>query len=102
MIKDKDINFLKKLEYHPHLRKRFEEILNVAESEEMLTADEAEERAIEETRKLGQEMLQECAKKQHDKQINQAIENHPEAKRQGKKTLLAINIWKNRIKRTSC
>lgn len=85
MIKDKDINFLKKLEHYPHLRKRFEEILNVAESEDIITADKAEERAIEETRKLGQEMLQEWAKKQHDRQINKVIEDHPKAKRQGKK-----------------
>lgn len=85
MIKDKDINFLNRLEKQSHLRKRFEEILSVAESDDIITADEAEERAIEETRKLGQEMLQEWATKQHDRQIHKAIENHPEAKRQGKK-----------------
>ena len=85
MIKDRDINFLKRLEEQPHLRKRFEEILNVAENDDIITADEAEERAIEETRKLGQEMLQEWAKKQHDRQIHKATKNHPEAKKQGKK-----------------
>lgn len=85
MIKDKDVNFLKKLEEYPHLRKRFEEILNVAESEDIITAHEAEERAIEETRKLGQEMLQEWAMKQHKKQIHKVMEKHPEAKKQGKK-----------------
>jgi hypothetical protein len=85
MIKDKDINFLKRLEEHPHLRNRFEEILNVAESDDLITADEAEEKAIEEVRKLGQEILQEWAMKQHNKQIDQLIKNHPEAKKQGKK-----------------
>jgi hypothetical protein len=85
MIKDKDINFLKRLEEQPHLRKRFEEILSVAESDDIITADEAEERAIEETRKLGQEMLQEWAMKQHNRQVHKAFENHPEAKKQGKK-----------------
>jgi hypothetical protein len=85
MIKDKDINFFKKLEEHPHLRKRFEEILNIAESDDIITADEAEERAIEEVRKLGQEVLQEWALKQHNKQIHKVIKDHPEAKKQGKK-----------------
>jgi hypothetical protein len=85
MIKDKDANFLRKLEEHPHLRKRFEEILNVAESDDIVTADEAEERAIEETRKLGQEMLHGWAIRKHSKQIRKVMEEHPEAKRQGKK-----------------
>jgi hypothetical protein len=35
MIKDKDINFLKRSDEHPHLRNRFEEILNVAESDDL-------------------------------------------------------------------
>jgi len=88
MIKDKDINFLKRLEKQPHLRKRFEEILSVTENDDIITADEAEERAIEETRKLGQEILQEWAEKQHDRQIRKVVENHPEAKRQGKKNFI--------------
>jgi cell fate (sporulation/competence/biofilm development) regulator YlbF (YheA/YmcA/DUF963 family) len=85
MIKDEDMKFLEKLEEYPHLRKRFEEILNVAESDDIITADEAEEKAIEETRKLGQEMLYGWAVKQHKKQIHKVIDSHPEAKRQGKK-----------------
>lgn len=84
MIEDKDIKFLNKLKEYPHLRKRFEEILNVTDRED-ITADEAEEKAIEETRKLGGEMLQEWAIKQHNRQIHRAIERHPEAKKQGKK-----------------
>lgn len=85
MIEDKDVNFLKKLKEYPHLRKRFEEILNATDSEDMITADEAEEKAIEEMRKLGQEMLQEWACKQQNRQIRKVIERHPEAKKQGKK-----------------
>lgn len=85
MIEDKDINFLKKLKEYPHLRKRFEEILNTTDNEDILTADEAEERAIEETRKLGQEMLQEWAFKQQSRQIRKVMERCPEAKKQGKK-----------------
>jgi hypothetical protein len=85
MIKDEDVNFLKKLEEVPHLRKRFEEILDAVGSEEMITADEAEERAIEETRKLGQEMLQGWAMKQHCRQIQKVTEKYTEAKRHGKK-----------------
>jgi hypothetical protein len=85
MIKEKDVNFLKKLEEHPHLRKRFEEILNITDSDDMMTVDEAEERAIEEVRKLGQEILQEWAINQHNRQMHKVAENHPEAKKQGKK-----------------
>jgi len=96
MIDDKDIDFLKRLEEYPHLRKRFEEILSVTENDDMITADEAEERAIEEVRKLGQEILHGWALRQHNRQVHKLKKKHPEARKQGKKTLLAVNIWKNR------
>lgn len=61
--------FLGKLDKHPRLKKRFDEILGVAEnsSGELVTADDAEMKAIEEVRKLGREVVQEWAITQHEK-----------------------------------
>ena len=73
MNKD-DLEFLTKIKNNPDLKKRFEEILNIAEntSGELITAQQAEEKAIEEVRKLGQEVLKGWAKSQHDKVIENA------------------------------
>lgn len=70
MNTDDDL-FFKKLVSHPRLKKRFNEILDIAEntSEELITADEAETRALEELQKLGQEVMQEWAESQHKKEI---------------------------------
>jgi hypothetical protein len=69
MTYEDDLKFLKKLNSTPTLRKRFEEILNIAHntSGELITADEAELKAIEEVQKLGQEVLKEWAVSQHEK-----------------------------------
>jgi DNA-binding sugar fermentation-stimulating protein len=68
---DIEDEFLKKLDNHPRLKKRFNEILQIADnsSGELITADEAETKAIEEVRKLGQEVMQEWAENQHRKQV---------------------------------
>jgi plasmid maintenance system antidote protein VapI len=68
---DTDDELFKKLGNHPHLKKRFQEILNIAEntSGELITADEAETKAIEELQKLGQEVMQEWANSQHQRQV---------------------------------
>ena len=52
-----------RLQAHPHLRDRIHQILSIAEDAEgkIDKADEAEERVIEELRKLGQEVLQNWA-----------------------------------------
>ena len=52
-----------RLQAHPHLRERIYQILNIAEDAEgnIDKADEAEERVIEELRRLGQEVLQDWA-----------------------------------------
>ena len=56
--------FFNKLEKHPHLQKSFNAILDIAESEEKgsYTADEIEEKAVIEVRKLRNEVLEEWAK----------------------------------------
>ena len=55
---DTDDGLIRKLENHPRLKKRFQEILDIAEntSGELITADEAETKAIEELQKLGREL----------------------------------------------
>lgn len=62
-----DEDFLNKLSEHPELRERFEAILGLARNErgEADTADEAEELAVQEVRRLGQEVLQNWARSKH-------------------------------------
>jgi hypothetical protein len=71
--------FFKKLKNHPKLQERFSEILNITEntSGELITADEAEGKTIEEVRKLGQEVMQEWATSQQQKQAEELVKNHP-------------------------
>jgi hypothetical protein len=79
--------FFDKLKNHPKLKKRFNDILNVAEntSGELITADEAELKAIEEVRKLGQELMEEWANNQHKKQVEELKKNHPNREKYIKK-----------------
>ena len=87
MTHEGDLKFLEKLSSTPALRKRFEEILNIAHntSGELITADEAEMKAIEEVRKLGQEVLKEWAVSQHKKAIQTAKQEYPKVKKHIKK-----------------
>ena len=52
-----------RLKAHPHLRERFDQILSIAEACEgnIDKADEAEQRVIDELRRLGQEILEHWA-----------------------------------------
>lgn len=87
MINNEDIKLLNKINSHPSIRKRVEEILNIAEntSGELITAQQAEEKAIEEIRKLGQEVLKEWAESQHHKAVETAKNKHSKAKEHVKK-----------------
>jgi hypothetical protein len=98
MTTQDDLEILSRIKAHPGLKERIRAILDIAEntSGELITADQAEGKAIEEIKKLGQELLREWAVQQHDKAIETAKTTHPNAKRHEKKTLLAINIRKNR------
>lgn len=60
-----------RLQAHPQLRERFEEILAIVEAEvgTLDRADEAEQRVIEELRRLGQEALQDWATGQVERQV---------------------------------
>lgn len=79
--------FLEKLDKHPRLKKRFNEILGIAEnsSGKLITADDAEMKAIEEVRKLGQEVVQEWAITQHEKTVENTRKDNPRAKKDTKK-----------------
>ena len=75
-----------RLAQHPELRARFEEILAVAENArgDANTADEAEERAIEQVRQLGQELLQSWAERKHARLV-QEYDTRRDTQRKGKK-----------------
>lgn len=81
-------DLLIRIESHPGLRERFEAILDIAEnsSGQLITADEAEGKAIEEVKKLGKELLKEWALHQHSKALEQAKTTHPHAKSHEKKS----------------
>jgi hypothetical protein len=62
-------NLLERLEKHPELKERFKMILDIVEntSGDVEKADEAERRAIEAVRQLGNEIVQGWAQRQHQK-----------------------------------
>jgi hypothetical protein len=66
-------NLLERLETHPELKERFEMILDIVEnaSGDVEKADEAERRAIEAVRQLGNEIVQGWAQRQHQKKENE-------------------------------
>jgi hypothetical protein len=70
----------------PELRARFEEILAVAENArgDAQTADEAEERAVEQVRRLGQELMQAWAERKHERVVRD-YDARRDTRRRGKK-----------------
>lgn len=84
---EKRANLLvEKLKEYPELRERFERILALAENEDgsATTADEAEERAVEEVRKLGQELMQSWAMRKHQRVVSE-YDSRKGTRRKGKK-----------------
>jgi len=75
MSEPKKRSLEERLQDNPALRKRLESILDIAENVdgEFRTADEAEERAIEELRRLGNELLQEWAINQEKKAVEDLV-----------------------------
>jgi hypothetical protein len=78
-----------RLKGHPHLKSRIEAILDITEGKDQDrdTADEVEERTINEVRKLGQEVIEDWASKKSSEAINNHKEKHPKAKTHKKKRL---------------
>lgn len=87
MIDNEDRKFFERIKAHPSLKKRFEEIMNIAEntSGDIVTADEAEGKAIEEVQKLGKEIIREWAVSQHSSQAQQFENRQPDARKHVKK-----------------
>jgi hypothetical protein len=73
---------------HPGLKERVDAILDIAEntSGELITADQAEGKAIEEVQKLGKELLKEWAFQRHKQAVEIAKSTHPTAKKHEKKS----------------
>jgi hypothetical protein len=76
-----------RLNRHPELKTKIESLLSVVENAEadLVKANEAEQRMIEEIRQLGQVALQGWAKRQNQEQTDRFIQDHPQAGRTRKK-----------------
>jgi len=87
---------------HPHLQSRIEVLLDVVENADgdVLKADQAEERVIEELRQIGQQALQAWAQRKLSRVTSQS-EKREDLSRKEKKTLLAYQIRKDRSRRTN-
>lgn len=83
-ISDEEIT--RKLHAHPHIRERLASILSVvqADAEGLRQADDAEERLVEEVRRMGQEAMQAWALRQIE-QTEQEVRHTGRAHREGKK-----------------
>lgn len=79
-------NLLERLEKHRELKERFEMIVDIVENAagDVEKADEAERRAIEAVRQLGNEIVQGWAQRQHQKKENEC-DQKPEVSRKEKK-----------------
>ena len=79
-------NFLARIKRHPELFEKFERLLAIAENktEDIMTADEAEEKLFQEVRQLEQELLQSWAENKQS-QVEQKFERRVGMQRRGKK-----------------
>lgn len=83
----KDIGFMQRLKEHPELQERFEILLAVVENADgdSLTADEAEQRVIEELRQMGQRALQSWAERKQ-KRVEVSYARRSDVRRKEKKS----------------
>ena len=81
-----DKDFLDTLQKHPQLFEKFKQLLLIAENEtdDCLTADEAEEKLVQEVRQLGNTLLHSWAQKKHSS-LEQKYERRSGMQRRGKK-----------------
>jgi hypothetical protein len=85
-------SFEQRLNAHPELRAKFEVLLSVVENAQgdLVRADAAEQRVIEEIRQLGQVALQNWATRQEQQQSEAFRRENPMANRGGKKNSIGI------------
>ncbi len=88
-----DERLLARLKKHPRLRGRLERLIDLVEDvgDDLRKADEAEQRVIEDVRRLGQEVLEGWAEGQVTKRAEE-LDRTPGVWRDGKKTLLAQHL----------
>lgn len=81
-----DEELIRRLNAHPHVRRRVESMLSVVEDEsgDLKLADDAEMRMIEEVRRMGHEALQAWAERQTS-QCSQLVGQADATWREGKK-----------------
>lgn len=86
-MSDRKRSLKERLAAHPKLRVRFEQILALVEDadDQVNTADEAEERTIEEMRRLGNEILHDWAAHKCLQAAQQTLSEKPEANSNSKK-----------------
>ncbi len=84
MINDEEL--IKRLNDHPVLRARISSLLDVVDDmgDDLKRADDAEDRVVDEVRRMGQEALQSWAQSQLE-QTEQAVRRSGRAYRDGKK-----------------
>ena len=89
MQRNKSQILVEKLAKHPEIQGRIEEILEIVENSkgDANTADQAEERAVEELRQLGQELLEAWAKEKAAK-VEKEYDGRGDYRRKGKKNFI--------------
>ena len=91
--------FYEKLNRHPVLKARMEALLKLVEDAEddIVKADQAEQRVIEELRQMGNEVLNDCATCRVGKtKTPKEAEGEAKYVASGKKTLLAYHLWRSK------
>lgn len=96
IVGEKGETVAERLERHPELKARMERLLDVVENAagDVRRADEAERRAIEELRQMGQEVMQGWGRKASSKEA-QEMERTGGVVRHVKKTPLDVHVRRN-------
>ena len=86
-MSDRKKSFEDRMDEIPGLRERFEAILTISEAEgnELKKADDAEQRTIDEVRKLGNEVLHAWARKREEHTVMQLTAKESKVTKHGKK-----------------
>lgn len=87
------------LSSHPELIQRVESLIDIIYDPrgELDRADDAEERVVGELRQLGQEIMENWAKKKEAQKVSELQTNKDEkVKKHGKKSPLVHDFWRSR------
>ncbi len=78
-LNESDRRLLDRLNRHPHLKQRFEAILQLADNDgqELRTADEIETLLVEEVRRLGAQTMQDWASGAHQRLVEEIKQKNP-------------------------